>query len=444
MAQVLLTIGGSDSGGGAGIQADIKTFSALGFHGTSAITAVTAQNTLGVQRIFCMKPEAVSAQLGSITDDFRIAFAKTGMLCSAEIVIAVAEHLSRARIPLVLDPVIEAEAGGRLTRPDAVEAIKELLVPMACVVTPNIFEALALTGITVKDAASAEHAAREIKDLGAGAVMIKGGHLDCTDFLLEEGGFHQIHGSRVRGGNHGVGCTYSAALTAFLAKGCSMKEASSAAKSFASNAISHSMDVGRGAAPVNQTGFLREEADRFRVLSDVQRAASLLLAEKDIWRIIPEAGLNIGMAISDASTPADVAEGRLIRSGREAHQSGCVKFGAGSDTSNMSNISDTILEAMRFDSRVKAAICLCLDHPEVCRALGLDTVRLEGEDWPRMTGAAAAARASKTAKADIVPYVTRDDQGGARRLKLLGLRVDELAAIAIKLKMLSGRMDGKL
>jgi hydroxymethylpyrimidine kinase/phosphomethylpyrimidine kinase len=431
MARVLLTIGGSDSGGGAGIQADIKTFSALGFHGTSAITAVTAQNTLGVQRVFCMEPEVVSAQLGSITDDFCISFAKTGMLCTADIVIAVAEHLSRVKIPLVLDPVIEAEAGGRLTHPEAIEAEKDLLVPMARVITPNIFEAQALTGITVKDAASAEHAARKIKDLGAGAVIIKGGHLDCTDFLLEDRGFHQIRGNRVKGGNHGVGCTYSAALAAFLAKGPSLKEAAIAAKSFASEAIHRSMDVGRGVAPVNQTGSLSEEADRFRVLSDVQRAIQLLLTEKDIQRIIPESGLNIGMAISGASTPADVAEGRLIHSGGRVYQSGCVKFGVGSDISNI------ILEGMSFDSRAKAAISLRLDHPEVCRVLGLDIIFLSEKEELRRTETSKAAQVSNRIR-------VINDQGKAPRLIILGLSIDEVALTAIKLKTLSGRIDGKL
>ena len=261
---VLLTIGGSDSGGGAGIQADIKTFSVLGWHGTCAITAVTAQNTLGVQRIFGLKPEAVEAQLESITSDFHVAHAKTGMLLSAEIVIVAAEHLQRKGIPFVLDPVIEAEAGGRLLRPDAVRALKEDLIPLAKVVTPNIFEARALTGISVCDAASAELAARKILDLGAGAVVVKGGHLDCIDVLVDEAGLCRLIGERVTGGNHGVGCTYSASLTAFLGKGRSLRDSAFRAKAFASAAILHSLPVGHGPGAVNQAAVLREEARRFR------------------------------------------------------------------------------------------------------------------------------------------------------------------------------------
>jgi hydroxymethylpyrimidine kinase/phosphomethylpyrimidine kinase len=256
MQIVALTIGGSDCGGGAGIQADIKTFSALGVHGTSAITAITAQNTTGVQHIFGLEPKVVSAQLRSISDDFQVAFAKTGMLYSAEIVGAVAQHLGETQIPLVVDPVIEAEAGGRLLRPEALEALIEELLPLARVVTPNIFEAKALSGIDVLDAASAEAAARRIADMGPRAVIIKGGHLDCTDLLFEDGSVHLFKGETIQGGKHGVGCTYSASLAAFLAKEYSLPEAALAAKEFAAKAIYWSMPVGRGDPPVNQAGDL--------------------------------------------------------------------------------------------------------------------------------------------------------------------------------------------
>ncbi|VVB72862.1 Bifunctional thiamine biosynthesis protein ThiDN [uncultured archaeon] len=271
MAGVVLTIGGSDSGGGAGIQADIKTFSALGLHGTSAITAITAQNTLGVQRVFGLGPEVVYAQLRSITDDFSIATAKTGMLHSADIVAVVSRHLQETGIPLVLDPVIEAEAGGRLLRPDAVQAVKEQLMPLARVVTPNIFEAEALTEIPVRDIAGMKQAAYKIMEMGPGAVIIKGGHLDCTDLLMEGEDVSYLPGDRVAGGNHGVGCTFSAALTSYLALGNSLKDSAKKAKDFAREALRGSMNVGHGVGPVNQTSLLREEAKRLRALCDKQR-----------------------------------------------------------------------------------------------------------------------------------------------------------------------------
>jgi len=252
MSQVVLTIGGSDSGGGAGIQADLKTFCVLGLHGTSAVTAITAQNTQGVQRVYGLQPDIVVEQMRSITDDFSIAFAKTGMLHSVEIVTAVAHHLQKMNIPFVLDPVIEAEAGGRLLRPEAVEALKTYLIPLATVVTPNIFEAQALTGIEVRDRDSAKLAAQKILELGPKAVIVKGGHLDCTDLLANGVEVILLQGRRVAGGNHGVGCTYSAALTSFLALGLTLKEAACQAKRFAERALLGSMRVGKGVGPVNQ------------------------------------------------------------------------------------------------------------------------------------------------------------------------------------------------
>lgn len=277
MTAVVLTIGGSDSGGGAGIQADIKTFSVLGLHGTSAITAITAQNTLGVQQVFGLGSDAVRAQLKSITDDFSIAAAKTGMLYSAKIVEVVADVLRDREILLVVDPVIEAEAGGRLLRPEAASALKEHLLPLADVVVPNIFEAEALSGVGVRDKESALLAARKILDAGARAVIVKGGHLDCTDLLATEDSSLFLPGERVAGENHGVGCTYSAALTAFLASGCSLPQAARRAKMFAQEALLGSMRVGRGVGPVGQASGLRSEAKRYRSLCSVLDAPDYLL-----------------------------------------------------------------------------------------------------------------------------------------------------------------------
>jgi hydroxymethylpyrimidine/phosphomethylpyrimidine kinase len=164
--------------------------------------------------------------------------------------------------------VIEAEAGGRLLRQEAVGVLLESLLPLARVVTPNIFEARALAGIEVKDSISAKLAAHKIAKLGARSVIIKGGHLECTDLVLEDGKIHLLKGERVSGGNHGVGCTYSASLTAFLANGLPLIEAATKAKHFAAQAIFWSKPVGRGVGPVDQAGALREEARKFEALSE--------------------------------------------------------------------------------------------------------------------------------------------------------------------------------
>lgn len=367
MSLVVLSIGGSDSGGGAGIQADIKTFSVLGLHGTSALTAVTAQNTLGVQQIFGLSAEQVKAQLESITDDFSIACAKTGMLHSADVVETVADHLQARNIPLVLDPVIEAESGGRLLRPDAVAALKDHLIPLARVVTPNIFEAEALTSISVRDRESAIHAARDIIGLGARAVIVTGGHLECTDLILEDDRSICLPSERIKGENHGVGCTFSAALTSFLAMGCSLENAALKAKEFAKDALRGGMRLGKGAGPVNQSAILREEASRYRVLYDLEKAADLLENAPELFDLLAEKRARIAMAIPSARGLEDVAQLEIGMAKIETRvcRSGGIHFGGGGDTAAM------VLAAMRIDPMARAAIDL---GPEVlfsCINLGL-------------------------------------------------------------------------
>jgi len=440
MPGVVLTIGGSDSGGGAGVQADLKTFSVLGLHGTSALTAVTAQNTLGVQKVFGLEPEAVAAQLKSITDDFSVAYAKTGMLFSAEIVIVVAEHLRDTRIPFVLDPVIEAEAGGRLLRPKAVLAVKEHLIPLARVVTPNIFEAEALTGIPVRDTASADLAAQKIVSLGAEAVIVKGGHLDCTDLLRQDGDVYLLRGKRMIGGNHGVGCTYSAALTSYLAEGSPLRDAAMKAKEFAALAVAHSMTVGSGVGPVNQAAALQEEAERFRVLCDMQKAVELLMDEPRILDLIPEVGSNIGMAITGAVSSEDVAavEGRLVRAGRKVHPSGCVKFGASG------HIARVILAAMSFDPRARAAMNLSLKALPACEALGLETAQFSRHEEPSGVDTMSWGTLRATAETGRLPDVIWDKgaPGKEAMLRLLGKSGTEVALQALRLARFLG--DGKI
>jgi hydroxymethylpyrimidine kinase / phosphomethylpyrimidine kinase / thiamine-phosphate diphosphorylase len=352
---VVLTIGGSDSGGGAGIQADLKTFSALGVHGTSAITAVTAQNTLGVKEVFPMESMAVLSQMEAVLSDFEISWAVTGMLPTAGVVNAVADASEKYGLNLVVDPVIKAEAGGRLFSPEAVAALKERLIPIARIITPNIFEARNLTGIQVKDLVSAEEAARAILDMGAGAAVVKGGHLDCTDLLLQGGAPELIRGRREQGGNHGVGCTYSSALTAFLAMGLALRDAATKAQSFSATAVRYSPKIGRGPGPVDQAGALREEAERFRVLSEVTKAADILqVPEAEI--LAPEKGMSIGMALEGASSLEDVASAEVILS--EDLSFDCARFGRRSSTAL------ALLDAVAGDSSIRAALSISPDIPD--------------------------------------------------------------------------------
>jgi len=253
MSFVALTIAGSDSGGGAGVQADLKTFQALGVHGTCAITAITAQNTLGVRSVFDVPPEVTGSQIDAVLADFSIEFAKTGMLSRAETVRCVARKVAEYGLKLVVDPVMAAEAGGRLLNPDAVAVLKSELLPLALATTPNVFEAATLSGIRISDMESARAACRAIRSTGVRNVVLTGGHFGGID-LLYDGEFHVFKGELVEGGTHGTGCTHSAAITAYLARGESLKSACALAQAFVREAVLKSMRVGHGKGPVNPGG----------------------------------------------------------------------------------------------------------------------------------------------------------------------------------------------
>jgi hydroxymethylpyrimidine/phosphomethylpyrimidine kinase len=254
-AVVALTIAGSDSGAGAGIQADLKTFAAFGVYGVSAITAVTAQNTQVVSAVQAMKPATVLAQVGAIITDFQVAALKTGMLVNATIVQTVARAIRSARLgPLVVDPVMVAKSGDRLLDERAVESLVTELLPLAAIVTPNLPEAEVLTGMPVRTVDDQREAARRIVALGARAVVVKGGHADShtiVDVLYDGNTVIEFPHERVAGTNtHGTGCTFSAAITAQLALGRSIKEAIPLAQAYVAKAIRNAPGLGGGHGPM--------------------------------------------------------------------------------------------------------------------------------------------------------------------------------------------------
>lgn len=260
-----LTIAGSDSGGGAGIQADLKTFSAFGVYGMSAVTAITAQNTLGVQAILELPGELIEAQIESVASDIGVDAAKTGMLSSAPIVERVAQILERLGIErLVVDPVMVAKSGDTLLRDDAIDAVRRRLLPLALVVTPNLPEAEVLTGRAVRNEDGMREAARTIHDLGARWVVIKGGHLaeseDAVDLVFDGSAFTSLRSARVATKNtHGTGCTFSAAIAAGLARGLDPEAAIARAKRFVTRAIEESLALGSGHGPTNHLVGVRSE-----------------------------------------------------------------------------------------------------------------------------------------------------------------------------------------
>jgi len=250
-----LTIAGSDSCAGAGIQADLKTFAAHGVYGATAITAVTAQNSLGVMIVEALPPGLVAAQIEAVVSDFGVHAAKTGMLANAAIVEAVSAAVRDLQIPLlVVDPVILSESGTRLLDEDGVAVMKGELLPQAFLVTPNLPEAEALAGMSIRSEEDRREAARRIAELGPAAVVITGGHGSSeriTDLLFSQGEFVEFSQARVPGRHtHGTGCTFAAAMTAHLALGHSLKDAVPEAQRYVADAIAHAPGLGRGHGPM--------------------------------------------------------------------------------------------------------------------------------------------------------------------------------------------------
>ncbi|RND01394.1 bifunctional hydroxymethylpyrimidine kinase/phosphomethylpyrimidine kinase [Lysinibacillus halotolerans] len=270
---VVMTIAGADSGGGAGIQADLKTFQELKVFGTTVITALTAQNTLGVQGIFPTSPDFVLQQLTSVFSDFHVKAVKTGMLFSAEIIEVIANYLQQKDVQLVIDPVMIAKGGESLLQKEAVDALKNTLLPIATVLTPNIPEAEVISGIKIENEDHMTKAAHTMLQYGVQCVVMKGGHskelntatdkvylADGTSFSMISKRIHTKH-------THGTGCTFSAAITSFLARGLSLKEAMIEAKKFVQLAIENPLNIGHGHGPTNHFAY-QQRKGQYEVIVD--------------------------------------------------------------------------------------------------------------------------------------------------------------------------------
>jgi hydroxymethylpyrimidine kinase/phosphomethylpyrimidine kinase len=376
MIKRALTIAGSDSGGGAGIQADLKTFASLGVHGMSVITSITAQNTYEVRAVFDLPLNIIEAQFRAVAEDIGVDASKTGMLSNSDIVKLVANLVKNYGLPVVVDPVMIAKSGASLLREEAVEALMRYLIPVATVVTPNKFEAERLAGLSINSLSDAKKAAKHIvEELGAQAVVLKGGHIEgdeSVDILYYSGTFKEFRAKRIHTKNtHGTGCSFSAAITAELAKGKPIDEAVKIAKMFITTAIEHGLQLGRGSGPVNPIAWLAIPAEKFFVLENLQRAVEILEESGHlVSTLVPEVGMNIVMALpkpyaKGLDSVAGVM-GRIVRVGGKVKAVGPIAFGASR------HMARAVLKAMEFDERFRAVANTRFDEEliEIAKGLG--------------------------------------------------------------------------
>jgi hydroxymethylpyrimidine/phosphomethylpyrimidine kinase len=438
-----LSIAGSDSGGGAGIQADLKTFAALGVHGMTAITSITAQNTLDVTAVQEVEPDIVRAQIEAVAEDIGVDAAKTGMLHNSETIEVVAVEIEKYGFPVVVDPVMIAKSGAALLKPDAKETLVNRLLPLATVVTPNAMEAEAISGIRIETIEDGKSAADKIAALGPRAVVVKGGHIlqregKVIDVLLHEGEFILLEAERHETKDtHGTGCSFSSAITAELAKGSSVPEAVGVAKDFVNRAIKFGLRIGGGHGPLNPMANLYNDAERYSVLKSVRDAIGILEGCPEAGLLVPEVQMNIGMALSYATNPGDVAavDGRIVRFGRGVRAAGCPGFGVSR------HVSRTILAIKRFDPKKRAGVNIRYSEEAVraCQELGLVTSFYDRREEPReikemegMTtiwGAEQAVRRAGKAP-DVIYHL--GDWGKEPVITLLGRTAVDVAERAVK------------
>lgn len=422
----VLTIGGSDSCGGAGIQADLKTFLALGVHGASVLTAVTAQNTREIREIFPLPPEFVRQQIRSVLSDLEVEWAKVGMLYSAEIVRAVEEETGGLR--LVIDPVMTATTGARLLQESALPELKKLL-KRAEVVTPNIPEAEILAGVKIRDERGMVRAAERIAELGARSVVVKGGHLKgrwACDLLYTREKVVKLRRRKMSGEAHGTGCSFSAALTAHLAMGLEVEEATRLAGDFVHEGLAFPLQVGEGKIP----GF--PSLERARAVEMVYAAAKRFVSAPQSARLIPEVGTNLVMALPWARDPSQVVglSGRIIRVGGKPTLTGFPELGGSK------HMATALLTVMEKNPQTQAAMNVRYWEgvEKACRKLGLAAGEFKRKEEPKgvMSMRWGMLKAmEKTAAPQVI--FDRGGPGKEAMVRIFGRDPFEVVELALKL-----------
>lgn len=373
----VLVIAGSDSGGGAGIQADLQALAGTGVHGCTAVTCVTAQNTRGVTVTHPLPSDVIRAQIRAVLDDIPVQAVKTGMLYSPEIVEAVTEEVEGLPVPMVVDPVMVATAGSSLSTSDFAESLDRRLVPKAALLTPNLDEARVLTGGRVEDVEGMEAAARSLVDRGAGAVLVKGGHLEgeLVDVLFDGEEIHTFRGPRYPVALHGSGCALASSIAGHLARERGLVESVRRARRYVAAGFATQYAVGQGVPLINAA--YRE--DRWAIYQEVLEAVGTFVGMlPPHW--VPEVGINLGYALPGAQGLEDVCAvaGRIVRVGDEVRAVGPPGFGVSR------HVARIILAAMASDPAMRSAVNLRHSGSlvDACRTVGLTVSSFDRSEEP--------------------------------------------------------------
>ena len=437
----ILTIAASDSGGGAGIQADLKTIALMGGFGMSAITALTAQNTTGVQAIHPVPAPFVARQINSVISDIGVDTVKTGMLVNARIVKTVSRILRCLAEPkVIVDPVIVAKGGAVLLEKEAYPVLKRELIPLAFIITPNLHEASVLTGKSTESVSRMKKAASAIHLMGARNVLVKGGHLKdkAIDILFDGRDYYELAGDRIESRNtHGTGCTLSAALATEIANGVSLLDAVKRAKDFVTAAIRSSIDLGHGCGPLNPYASFSRHQEVLHCSEELKRAL-ILLKDDAIGHLIPEVQSNLGYALPLAAGPEDVVAfpGRIIRLNTGITAVADPAPGASR------HIAHIILTAMKYQSNLRSAMNI-RHSPEIirkCRALRLTVARFDRTDEPadvkEMEGSSLSWGIDRLiSKKGMVPEIIYDlgDRGKEPMVRVIGMNPIDVAEKVLKI-----------
>ncbi|MDR1954375.1 MAG: bifunctional hydroxymethylpyrimidine kinase/phosphomethylpyrimidine kinase [Candidatus Methanoplasma sp.] len=414
-----LTIAGSDSIGGAGIQADIKAMASLGVHAVTVVTAVTVQNTKEVSDIFPVTDDIVKEQLRSVLKDCKIEAAKTGMLYGADIVKVVADVLEDRDMPLVVDPVMVATVGDSLSKDDLARSLKDILIPICELVTPNKYEAEVLSGMKITNEDDAMLACEIIGKQGS-SVLLKGGHMNSksvTDYLYLSSEFTKMSKPRLNKAGHGSGCTLSSYITANLAKGLDLASAVLKSRDLIQRSIETQYAVGGGELIVNpmaSVSFSNENSDRFDVLESLDVAAERIL-EGLPRSLVPKKGVNIAYATKGAAGPEDIAgiDRRMTLRNGMLIKNGPAKFGAAG------HLSYILLEVMKKDPNIRSVINIspAEDTLDLLEEIGLNTVR-SGRRGNPLWGTATKDLMERIKT--VPDAISDNDHNNGKTVKILG------------------------